>query len=89
MKTACPACEAARTNPLTGLSIKTCPDCQAREAAKGPFAFHARVTGRANKGLESCLSPTWADVAAGIKRVNHWMDEIKKHKESMQCQKLF
>jgi hypothetical protein len=72
---------------MTGLFEKTCPDCQARSLAQSPFAFAARKTGKANKGLESGLSAAWEDIAAGIARVNEWMDAIKTHKEAT-CQKL-
>lgn len=56
--------------------------------AQSPFAFAARQSGKANKGLEAGLKATWPNVADGINRVNHWMDTIKKHKEQP-CQTLF
>jgi len=84
----CQACKAAEANPTTGLFEKACPDCQARSMAQSPFAFAARQSGKANKGMENGLAPTWPNVAAGVERVNHWMDTIKKHKEQS-CQTLF
>lgn len=82
----CQACAAAETDPTTGLSHRSCPDCQAREIANGPFAFAAKANGKANKGIESGLSSTWTDMAAGIARVHEWMAIIKRHKEAS-CQK--
>lgn len=43
--TQCPACEKAKTNPLTGLTKAGCSGCAIRELARSPL-YHAGGPGR-------------------------------------------
>lgn len=69
----CPACAAARANPLTGALRAGCSECLARDISRGPEHWQARRVGQITAAYRAVLERSFGEAwKAGHERVKAW-----------------